>query len=970
MKKFIIFILLVILGITSILGVNLIPNPDFENWTNDYICNNWLPDSSSSFYISRENSTVYSGSYSLKANIFTQNQSSTDLISDTFAVVPGDTYDFSFRFFDNDAAANGRYYFYYFDASKNYLSNYYGSYTSDSGDWQFISGQEIPDAGVYYMLVGFRFYDVSASWDGDAYIYVDSVYFGNDSGSSGNIPPTLTSLTHIPSTVTAADTVSVSVDIMDESGIIADTCYYAVGTGGSFASVQSDSVVSNDHYYKIGSFSLNDTVYYYVKAVDDSSASTVSDTISFIVYDVITGIDISGYTLYQYDSYQSYIFSEVTLPDNGYLIIARDIDKLSFESYYGITLGGNVTFINSNGSLPQANGGETYSLYTAGNAIVDSTTAILSSGNTYERDSTNVNTWTQSAWASATPGSGANGGYSAGIVINEYTDPGNFVYEYVELYYDGSGSIANTPPVFSSHNRIPLTPSSSEQAIISIIISDNSGINADSLFYSVNSSAFNAIYHDSLYSGRYYFTIPQQSNGSSVDYYFYAMDDSSETALSDTFSYTVQDGSGTGMNILFDFSKEEDAGNADWIIDTNYPKPLPDNPSAENDWLGAISHWGFELDSSGYMCRTLPPGYTVTYGSSDSMDLQFYDVYIIPEPQNPFTEAEKTAIFDFVRDGGGLFIVADHNASDRNSNGWDSPRIFNDMGTPDSFGMYFNITGDSYNSVSPTCNSFTGLDSIYNGKYGNAQGGDFIFHAGTTMPASGTAIEIAPHPDNSSYSMFSAAYFGNGKVAGTGDSSPADDGTGQSGNTLYNGWEEGVSRILILNATWWLSINSGNTDIKESFISTSRSHNSITVSVRSNRSDIHILRLYSKEWGDNQYRYIMSLPYDNNVDFEEQYIDNTTYFKVTGIKNNGEEVYIGYIKALPMNNIVLSKNIIINGTITLNTVSNIPYTIYDNSGRCVLSGIAINGNIDAQMLSPGIYTLEAGNSRNRITIIK
>ncbi|MFO8061356.1 MAG: hypothetical protein R6U31_00345, partial [bacterium] len=318
MKRILLFVLIMISMALS--GANLIPNPDAENWTNDYVCESWSGDSSSSFYITRESGTVFSGSYSIKANVFTQNQSATDLITDTFAVVPGDTYDFSFRFFDNDPAVNGRYYFYYFDANKNYLSNYYGSYTADDPAWQVISGQEVPGTGVYYMLVGFRFYDVSASWDGDGYVYVDSVYFGNESGTGGNIAPSVSSLSHIPSTVTVSDSVTIKATIIDESGISADTCFYAVGASGSYSSVQKDSMSSNDYYYSIGGFSLSDTVYYYVKAVDDSSASTVSDTNSFIVYDEITGINLNGYTLYQYNSYQSYAFGDITLPDNGYLI--------------------------------------------------------------------------------------------------------------------------------------------------------------------------------------------------------------------------------------------------------------------------------------------------------------------------------------------------------------------------------------------------------------------------------------------------------------------------------------------------------------------------------------------------------------------------------------------------------------------------------------------------------------------------
>ena len=54
--------------------------------------------------------------------------------------------------------------------------------------------------------------------------------------------------------------------------------------------------------------------------------------------------------------------------------------------------------------------------------------------------------------------------------------------------------------------------------------------------------------------------------------------------------------------------------------------------------------------------------------------------------------------------------------------------------------------------------------------------------------------------------MASSTY-GSGRVVYWGDSSPIDDGTGQSGNTLYNGWNDpaGTDAALALNATAWLA---------------------------------------------------------------------------------------------------------------------------------------------------------------------
>jgi hypothetical protein len=52
---------------------------------------------------------------------------------------------------------------------------------------------------------------------------------------------------------------------------------------------------------------------------------------------------------------------------------------------------------------------------------------------------------------------------------------------------------------------------------------------------------------------------------------------------------------------------------------------------------------------------------------------------VVCEPNILFTNSEKTALINFVQNGGGLFMIADHNNSDRNGDGYDSPDIWNDL---------------------------------------------------------------------------------------------------------------------------------------------------------------------------------------------------------------------------------------------------------------------------------------------------
>ncbi|OIJ94002.1 hydrolase [Streptomyces monashensis] len=286
----------------------------------------------------------------------------------------------------------------------------------------------------------------------------------------------------------------------------------------------------------------------------------------------------------------------------------------------------------------------------------------------------------------------------------------------------------------------------------------------------------------------------------------------------------VQVGSGstpahaaTTHRVLFDNAHAETAGNADWIISTSQPDPLGENssPSAETDWTGALSSWGVALQKTGdYSLKTLPSGSGLSYGGSSSLDLSNFDTLVLPEPNTLFTSAEKTAIMNFVKNGGGLFMISDHTGSDRNNDGYDSVQILNDLMTnnsvdsTDPFG--FSIDSLNISSDHPAAISDS-TDPVLHGSFGTVT---------KSLIANGTTATLKP-ADNSSvkgllyrtgYSgntgaFFLTSTFGSGRVAYWGDSSPIDDGTGQPGNTLYDGWNDSsaTNAALALNATAWLA---------------------------------------------------------------------------------------------------------------------------------------------------------------------
>ncbi len=287
---------------------------------------------------------------------------------------------------------------------------------------------------------------------------------------------------------------------------------------------------------------------------------------------------------------------------------------------------------------------------------------------------------------------------------------------------------------------------------------------------------------------------------------------------------------------LFDASKAEMAGNADWVIDTDIrnlgvassgvmqagrgnesnPQRIP-TPAAslvtattpETFWTGAISAWAVELARMGHSVETLPYDGAISFGNSaNPQDLANYDVFIVCEPNIAFTASERQALLAFVQNGGGLFMVADHMDSDRNNDGIDSPRIWNAVMAGNPFGMSFNLDDVSLTSsnldASPT-------DSLTHGPAGTVTQLKFSGGATTTIdPAANPSVLPAAWTSathTNANVMVACALHGAGRVVGLGDSSPADDGTGDPNDGLYYGWTEvnGNHARLIINASIWLS---------------------------------------------------------------------------------------------------------------------------------------------------------------------
>jgi len=209
-----------------------------------------------------------------------------------------------------------------------------------------------------------------------------------------------------------------------------------------------------------------------------------------------------------------------------------------------------------------------------------------------------------------------------------------------------------------------------------------------------------------------------------------------------------------------------------------------------------LSSWGIALVKLGYHVETLPSGTSITYGTTAAQDLQNYNVFVIDEQNTQFTATEKTALINFVKNGGGLFMISDHTVSDRNNDGWDSPMIWNDLFTNNgAVTNPFGISVDLVNISLTSTNILTG-DSLISGPAGTVTA--MKWNNGTTVTINNTANPSAKgvvwttgSTQGTTNCMVARALYGKGKVVIVCDSSPADDSTGASGNSLYYGWTDG-----------------------------------------------------------------------------------------------------------------------------------------------------------------------------------
>jgi hypothetical protein len=453
---------------------------------------------------------------------------------------------------------------------------------------------------------------------------------------------------------------------------------------------------------------------------------------------------------------------------------------------------------------------------------------------------------------------------------------------------------------------------------------------------------------------------------------------------------------------LFDATKAEMAGNADWVIDSDVfnlgfstgpavlnggseanpqriPTPLQSNitPStSETYWTGGLSAWAIDCVKKGYQVETLPYNGIISYGNtSNAQDLSNYKIFVVVEPNILFTAAEKTAIVNFVKDGGSLFMVSDHTISDRNNDGYDSPVIWNDLFTNNSvksnpFGIMFDLA-----TVSPSSTNIANYlnDSLLHGIYGNVT--QVLWSSGTTItinPSANSSVKACVYNTGSSNTgntgvLVAYARYGLGKVVAVGDSSPFDDGTGDSGDALYPGYSgdaNGNHRLLIMNATVWLATT---TVLPVTFTNISCSQNQQEVNIHwatateTNTSYFNVQKstngidfatigsVMAKGFGNYDYTDKDALSYINTIYYRLVTVDKDgTLQYSTTVSISSDKFRSNSFYPSPANEIIYFRK---------PSISNI--TIFNSLGEKVVQNpIISNQSISIQSLKKGFYFIQ------------
>ncbi len=236
---------------------------------------------------------------------------------------------------------------------------------------------------------------------------------------------------------------------------------------------------------------------------------------------------------------------------------------------------------------------------------------------------------------------------------------------------------------------------------------------------------------------------------------------------------------GATPKILFDNLHGQTFGNADWVIDGAY-----------SDFAADIRNFLSATVDATEAC--FPQGEITGSG------LHSCDVLVIPEPNIRLSNNEIHAIRSFVRNGGGVFLIADHGGSDRNFDGYDSSLIFNELTEP--WGITF--AGNTW-SEAPIRGYIARDNAIVRDLTIGAWAATTIY----IDPEKNCEFRPLLKPRVERGAFMVSGTVGSGRVAAMGDSSPLDDGSGaedKNRHGIYHSWMFNNRRLAVRTIAWLL----------------------------------------------------------------------------------------------------------------------------------------------------------------------
>jgi len=253
------------------------------------------------------------------------------------------------------------------------------------------------------------------------------------------LAPVLTAGPAASSAVSSAFTVTWTTDEPSDSRL-------EYGTTASYGSSAYDATLVTTHSITVTGLSASTGYHFQAGSTDacGNGPSWSSDgTVTTAA--VPTTLDVGGWQVAQTSPDITYTLPAGTsVPAGGYVVIGRYAEKAAFETFWGVTLGPDVVYLNAGNMSgpPVINGSETFTLKNAAGVVVDGPTIVLPATSQSVRRNDpclpagTAGSWTAGALATATPGAGAGAGCGIGMVINEFSDASNYYYEFVELHWD------------------------------------------------------------------------------------------------------------------------------------------------------------------------------------------------------------------------------------------------------------------------------------------------------------------------------------------------------------------------------------------------------------------------------------------------------------------------------------------------------------------------------------------------------